>query len=107
MIFGKLPATEDPSSSRGSTRIMTPIIRALIAFAVSLVRSRVSLQLEIVAPRHQLTLYQGSSRGPQVHPSDRILWSWVARYWTRWREVVDFAQPATVLAWQRKRFRDH
>ncbi len=107
MIFGKLPATENPSSSKGSTRIMTPIIRALIAFAVSLVRSRVSLQLEVVALRHQLTLYQGSSRGPQVHPSDRILWSWLARHWRRWREVVVFVQPATVLAWQRKRSRDH
>jgi hypothetical protein len=28
---------------------MTPIVRALLAFAVSLVRSRLSLQLEIFA----------------------------------------------------------
>ncbi len=86
---------------------MKPIVRALLAFAVSLVRSRVSLQLEILALRHQLTVYQRSIRRPRVRPSDRILWSWLARHWTRWREVVVVVQPATVLAWQRKRFRDH
>jgi hypothetical protein len=86
---------------------MTPIVRALLAFAAGLVRSRVSLQLEILALRHQLGLYQRSSQRPQVHPSDRILWSWLARHWSRWREVLVFVQPATVLAWQRTRFREH
>jgi len=37
---------------------MPPIVRALLAFVASFFRSRVSLQLEIVALRHQLTLYQ-------------------------------------------------
>ena len=31
---------------------MTPIVRALLAFAVSLVRSRMSLQMEILALRY-------------------------------------------------------
>jgi hypothetical protein len=39
---------------------MTPIVHALRAFAASFFRSRVSLQLEIVALRHQLTFYQRS-----------------------------------------------
>jgi hypothetical protein len=86
---------------------MKPIVRALLAFAVSLVRSRVSLQLEILALRHQLTLYQRSIRRPQMRPSDRILWSWLARRWARWREVLVFVQPAPGLAWQRPRFREH
>lgn len=86
---------------------MKPIVRALIAFAVSLVRSRVSLQLEILALRHQLTVYQRSIRRPYVRPGDRILWSWLAQRWARWREALVFVQPATVLAWQRKRFREH
>jgi putative transposase len=86
---------------------MPPIVRALLAFAVSLVRSRVSLQLEILALRHQLVLYQRSVRRPHVCPSDRIVWSWLSRWWSRWREVLVFVQPATVLAWQRTRFREH
>ncbi len=48
---------------------MKPMVRALIAFAGSLVRSRVSLQLEILALRHQLTVYHRSIRRPRVRPS--------------------------------------
>jgi len=86
---------------------MPPILRALLAFAVSLVRSRVSLQVEIVALRHQLVVYERSSRRPRLRPGDRVFWSWLARWWGRWREALVFVQPATVLAWQRKRFREH
>ncbi len=86
---------------------MTPIIRALLAFAVSLVRSRASLQVEILALQHQLAVYHPSIRRPHVRPSDRIFWSWLSRGWARWREVVVFGPPATVIAWQRQCFRDH
>ena len=41
---------------------MIPIMRALLAFAVSLVQSRVSLQVEILALRHQLGVYHRSLR---------------------------------------------
>ncbi len=87
--------------------MMTPIVRALLAFAVSLVRSRVSLHVEILALRHQLTVYERSIRRPRVRLSDRIFWSWLARHSARWREVLVFVQPATVLAWQRTRFLAH
>jgi len=82
-------------------------VRALLAFVASLFRSRLSLQLEIVALRHQLTLYHRSIRRPQVRLTDRLFWSWLSRGWSRWRDVLVFVQPATVLAWQRKRFREH
>jgi len=58
---------------------MTPILRAVLAFAVSLLRTRVSLQVEILALRHQLTRYQRSIRRPLVRPIDRIVWSWLSR----------------------------
>ncbi len=86
---------------------MTSIIRALPAFIASLFRSRLSLQVEILALRHQLTVYQRSIRRPRVRPSDRLFWSWLARRWARWREALVFVQAATVLAWQRTRFREH
>jgi putative transposase len=86
---------------------MKPIVRALITFMATLFRSRLSLRLEIVALRHQLTVYQRSVRRPRIRPADRILWSWISRHWSRWREVLIFVRPATVTAWQRKRFQDH
>jgi hypothetical protein len=69
---------------------MTPIGHALLAFVARFFRSRVSLQLEIVALRHQLTLSQRSSRRPRVRPSDRILLAWLSRGWSRWREALVF-----------------
>ena len=86
---------------------MMPILQALVAFVGSLVRSRLCLQVEIVALRHQLALYKRSIRRPSIHPSDRMLWAWLARQWSHWREALVFVRPATVLAWQRRRFRDH
>jgi hypothetical protein len=86
---------------------MAPIVRALLAFMVSLCRSRVALQSEILTLQHQLAMYQRSIRRPQVRPVDRIVWSWLSRGWSRWREVLLFVQPATVLAWQRQRLREH
>jgi hypothetical protein len=86
---------------------MTLIVRALLAFAVSLVRSRLSLQMEMLALQQQVAVYRRSIRRPQVRPCDRLLWSWLSRGWARWREARVFVQPATVLAWQRTRFRTH
>ena len=57
--------------------------------------------------QHQLAIYHRSIRRPQVRLTDRLFWSWLSRGWSRWREALVFVQPATVLAWQRKRFRDH
>ncbi len=86
---------------------MKPIISALLAFASTMLRSRVSLQFEIVALRHQVMVYQRSTTRPKIKRCDRILWSWIARRWSGWRDALIIVQPATVIAWQRKRFRDH
>ena len=86
---------------------MMPIGDALVAFVVGVFRSRIALQLEIVALRHQLTVYRRSIRRPPIRAADRILWAWLARHWTRWQEALLFVQPATVIGWQRMRFRDY
>jgi putative transposase len=65
------------------------------------------LQVEIVALRHQLAVYRRSVRRPHIRPADRVLWSWLSHHWATWRGALIFVQPATVLRWQRTRFRDH
>src|SRR5438128_2598690 len=71
------------------------------------VRSQRALRVENIALRHQLAIYQRTVKRPRIRPEDRILWSWLSRHWVPWREVLVFVPPATVIAWQRKRFRDH
>jgi putative transposase len=86
---------------------MRSVVYAFLSTVGMLFRSRLSLQAEVIALRHQLTVYHRSVRRLQIRPADRVLWSWLSRHFARWRDALVFVQPATVIAWQRKRFRDH
>jgi transposase InsO family protein len=86
---------------------MLPVISALLAFVVSLFRSRASLSLEHLALRHQLAVYQQTVERPHLRWTDRVLWGWLSRIWRGWLDALAFVQPRTVIAWQQQRFRDH
>lgn len=86
---------------------MPPVVYAILSALCALFKSRRSLRVENIALRHQLAIYQRTVKRPRIRPTDRIFWSWLSRRWAPWRELLAFVQPATVVAWQRKRFRDH
>jgi putative transposase len=72
----------------------------------ALFRSRTSLSLEHLALRHQLAVYQRSVPRPRLRATARLFWAWVSRLWAGWQSALVFVQPRTVMAWQRRRFRD-
>ena len=86
---------------------MKPVICALLLLVSTVIRSRLSLQFEIVALRHQHAVYQRTTKRLQLSTGERILWSWLSCRWSGWRDALVFVQTGTVIAWQRKRFRDH
>jgi putative transposase len=86
---------------------MPPVVYAFLSMLGVLFRSQLSIRAENIALRHQLAVYQRTVKRPIIRAEDRILWSWLSRCWARWRDVLVFVQPATVIAWQRKRFRNH
>jgi putative transposase len=86
---------------------MSPVASALLAFLAAWFRSRCSLQLEILALRHQLAVYQRSVPRPCIQPTDRLFCAWLARLWSGWQDVLVFVQPRTVVVWPQKRFREH
>src|SRR3989441_12916780 len=86
---------------------MRSVFSALIAYVVSHFRSHESLRLENMALRHQLAVYQQTVKRPKLRPADRLFWSWLSHLWSDWKEVLAFVQPRTVIAWQKKRFRDY
>jgi len=65
--------------------LMVRLLQFLLSLLTSTIRTRLSLQLEIAALRHQLSLYQSKGRRPRIAPADRLLWSVVARLWSGWR----------------------
>jgi hypothetical protein len=86
---------------------MKTIVSALLTFLTLLFRFRVALQLEIVALRHQLAVYQRTTLRPRTQPADRLFWSCLSRWLSGWRSALVFVQPGTATTWQRKRFRAH
>jgi len=75
--------------------------------AASVFRSRLSLQREILALRHQLAIYRGQVKRARIGPTDRLFWVWLSKVWLGWRDALVFVKPSTVIAWQRRRFQDH
>jgi putative transposase len=51
--------------------------------------------------------YQRHRTRARTQLVDRLLWSHLSRTWAGWRDVLVFVKPSTVIAWQRRRFRDH
>ena len=86
---------------------MSSVISATLAYLASWFQSRHAMQLEILALRHQLAIYQNSVKRPQLQPADRFFWAWFSRLWSGWQHTLEIVQPRTVLAWQKKRFRDY
>ena len=86
---------------------MIRLIQFFLILVTTSARSRLSLQVENSALRHQLSVYRKSGQRPRIRPADRLLWSVMSRLWSGWRAALFFVQPRTVTTWQKKRFRDH
>ena len=86
---------------------MWQVTSFVMNFFMGAFRSRLSLQLEIAALRHQLSLYQRKQQRPVISSGDRMVWVVLAHLWRGWRKALYFVQPRTVILWQRKRFRDY
>ncbi len=86
---------------------MKEVFLAVLAALRAGLRSRAALQLEVLALRHQLAVYQRCPTRARTKVADRLLWAWLSKTWAGWRDVLVFVQPSTVIAWPRRRFRDH
>jgi putative transposase len=82
------------------------ILRALVSIFEFRFRSRASLELELVALRHQANVLRRQHRGrPQLSSLDRLLWVWLYRIWPQVIDAMVLVKPTTVIQWQRKGFR--
>ena len=78
-------------------------VGSLLSFRV---RSRASLELELVALRHQVSVLRRQRPGqPRHFSADRLLWVWLYRIWPKVLDAMVLVKPATVIQWHRKGFR--
>ena len=76
------------------------LLAALAAVRVFL-RSRQDTALEILALRQQLAVLKRKRPRPRLNPLDRLFWTALRRFWSRWAEVLVMVKPQTVVAWHR------
>src|SRR5512143_3468999 len=85
---------------------MLTLLSALGSLLSFRVRSRASLELELVALRHQLIVLRRQRPGqPRLFSGDRMLWVWLYRIWPRVLDAMVLVKPATVVQWHRQGFR--
>jgi putative transposase len=85
---------------------MCGILISLISAVLASFRTRLALQTEILALRHQIIVLRRSVSGrPKLRAWDRRIWIWLLRHWPEWRSALIIVKPETVIAWHRKGFR--
>ena len=87
---------------------MFPIIFSLLFSSIrQSFRTRVAMQTEILALRHQLLVLHRANKDcrPRLSLADRLLWVWLSQLWSGWRSALVIVKPETVIAWHRKGFR--
>src|SRR6516225_4206354 len=78
---------------------------AILAAARDGFRGCASLQMEVLALRHQLTVLERSLKRPKRTAWDRFFWACLAATWWSWRSALILVKPETVIGWHRKGFR--
>jgi hypothetical protein len=77
---------------------MITILSALVSLLSFRVRSRASLELEVVALRHQVAVLRRQRPGRiRLLCADRLLWVWLYRIWPRALHAMVLVKPATVV----------
>jgi transposase InsO family protein len=86
--------------------VMVTILCALVSMFEFRVRSRISLELELIALRHQVAVLRRQRPGrPRLSSLDRLLWVWLYRIWPQVIDTMVLVKPVTVVQWHRKGFR--
>ena len=85
---------------------MMTILSALVSILAFRVRSRASLELELISLRHQVSVLRRQHKGRiRLFPTDRLLWVWLHRGWPQVLNAIVLVKPATVIQWHRQGFR--
>jgi putative transposase len=83
-----------------------PVLCSLLQTLRTSMHTWATLQLEILALRHQLQVLERTRpRRLRLTGSDRLFWVWLSRVWQGWRAAVVIVKPETVIAWHRRGFR--
>src|SRR6266446_9611575 len=82
---------------------MITILSTLVSVLAFRLRSRASLEIELIALRHQVSVLRRQHPGRlRLFSTDRLLWVWLYRVWPQVLNAMVLVKPATVVQWHRK-----
>ena len=85
---------------------MITILSTFVSALSFRLRSRASLELELIALRHQVSVLRRQHKGRLwLFATDRLLWVWLYRIWPQVINAMVLVKPVTVVQWHRKGFR--
>jgi len=80
--FGHGRAAPTPVETALSCRLFDLLGGAFLGLCLLPFRTRLSMQLEILALRHQLNGYRRAGTKPRLKPADRLFGTWLSRVWS-------------------------
>ena len=84
---------------------MPQFILSMLAVLRVFFRSRSDTALEVLALRQQVAVLKRKRPRPVLNSMDRLFWTTLCRYWSRWKDVLIIVMPDTVTGWHRAGFR--
>jgi hypothetical protein len=84
---------------------MLRFIRDLVTTVRVFFMCRTDLALEILALRQQVAVLKRKRPRPKLKRMDRLFWTALRSFWSRWAQVLLIVKPETVVGWHRAGFR--
>src|SRR6476660_8030528 len=86
---------------------MLKAIFSTLRFIILVLAGHKEIALENAALRQQLTILKREQPRPKLRHRDRLFWIALMKIWKQWRTALVVVQPATVVSWQRRRFKQY
>ena len=67
-------------------------------------RSRSDTALEVLVLRQQVAVLKRKRPRPKLNSLDRLFWTTLRHFWSRWADVLVIVKPETVIGWHRAGF---
>jgi hypothetical protein len=84
---------------------MLEAVVSALRFIILVLAGHKQVALENVALRQQLAILKRERPRPKLFHGDRPFWLLLMKIWKEWRTALVIVEPATVVSWQRRRFK--
>jgi putative transposase len=84
--------------------LVPEFILSILAVIRVFFRSRSDTAIEVLALRQQVAILKRQRPRPKLKPLDRLFWTTLRHFWSRWSDVLVIVKPETVIGWHRAGF---